>query len=100
MAPITRPRQPQSSSQFPEVASLPPPLGVQVVEQHGIRVLIIHGSNDVLVPAANSRRLAALLPGARLVEFGCCGHMPQEEEAGRFVEEVVAFLNGKEGQGV
>lgn len=47
-----------------------------MVEQHGIRVLIVHGSDDILVPAANSRRLASLLPGARLVEFKRCGHMP------------------------
>lgn len=48
-----------------------------MVEQHGIRVLIIHGQEDILVPVANSRRMARTLPGARLVEFERCGHMPQ-----------------------
>jgi pimeloyl-ACP methyl ester carboxylesterase len=36
------------------------------VRRHAIPVLIVHGSSDVLVPAANSRRLAALLPGAQV----------------------------------
>lgn len=53
-----------------------------MVEQHGIRVLIIHGQEDILVPVANSRRLARTLPGARLVEFERCGHMPQVSRAG------------------
>lgn len=62
-----------------------------VVRAHGIRVLIIHGANDLLVPAANSRRLARLLPGAALWEFQRCGHMPQEEQPERFVEVVKEF---------
>jgi pimeloyl-ACP methyl ester carboxylesterase len=38
----------------------------RAVRGHGIRVLIIHGSSDALVPAANSRRLAALLPNTEV----------------------------------
>ncbi len=41
------------------------------------QVLIVHGENDALVPAANSRRLAAMLPGARLEVLPACGHNPQ-----------------------
>lgn len=44
------------------------------------------------MPLANSRRLARVLPGARLVVFEGCGHMPQEELADLFVEEVAAFV--------
>jgi pimeloyl-ACP methyl ester carboxylesterase len=62
------------------------------VRRHAIPVLIVHGSSDVLVPAANSRRLAALLPGAQLVEFEGCGHMPQEECPDRFVDTVRSFV--------
>jgi pimeloyl-ACP methyl ester carboxylesterase len=58
----------------------------------GVRVLLLHGTRDALVPAANSRRLARLLPGAELVEFEDCGHMPHEECAERFVREVAAFV--------
>ena len=41
----------------------------RVLRRHNIRVLIVHGSSDALVPAANSRRLAALLPNT---EVGWC----------------------------
>lgn len=64
-----------------------------VVRRCGIRVLIVHGSSDVLVPAANSRRLAALLPNAELAVFEGCGHMPQEECPERFVETVQRFVD-------
>ena len=42
-----------------------------------IKVLIVHGENDKVVPVANSRKLAKLIPGAELVEMSQCGHMPQ-----------------------
>ena len=64
----------------------------QVVRRHGIRVLIIHGAGDVLVPPANSRRLARMLPGAVLAEFDACGHVPQEEQPERFVQTVRDFV--------
>ena len=41
------------------------------------QVLIVHGEGDALVPAANSRRLAAILPGATLQLLPRCGHNPQ-----------------------
>lgn len=37
-----------------------------MARRHGIRILLVHGASDALVPAANSRRLAALLPGAEV----------------------------------
>lgn len=60
--------------------------------QHNIKILIIHGKNDVLVPVANSRRLAKILPGATCVEIENCGHMPHEEAPARFVQEVEKFI--------
>ena len=55
-------------------------------------MLILHGENDALVPAWNSRRLAALLPGAESVIYPECGHLPMEELPERFVEDVAQFL--------
>lgn len=60
--------------------------------QHNIKILIIHGKDDVLVPVANSKRLAKVLPGATFVEIENCGHMPHEETPERFVEEVQKFV--------
>jgi pimeloyl-ACP methyl ester carboxylesterase len=55
-------------------------------------VLVVHGTADALVPAWNSRRLAARLPGARLVELGVCGHMPMEEAPDRFLDALADFI--------
>ncbi|CAL8467707.1 g7245 [Coccomyxa elongata] len=62
------------------------------VAQHNIKVLIIHGEQDALVPLWNSRRLAGVLPGASLQVFTCCGHMPMEECPDRFIETVSEFV--------
>jgi pimeloyl-ACP methyl ester carboxylesterase len=42
----------------------------------GIKVptLVIHGTDDVLVPVENGRRTANAIPGARLLEFEHMGH--------------------------
>ncbi|HXC76082.1 MAG TPA: alpha/beta hydrolase [Candidatus Acidoferrum sp.] len=37
-------------------------------------VLVIHGTDDVLVPIENGRRVANAVPGARLLEFERMGH--------------------------
>ena len=56
----------------------------------GARVLIIHDDSDVLVPLANSMRLAAALPpGAVSLEVvRGSGHMPHETD----VEALTALL--------
>jgi pimeloyl-ACP methyl ester carboxylesterase len=44
--------------------------------------LVLSGDRDRMVPVENSRRLAGLIPGARLVEFPGAGHaFPFEREA-------------------
>ena len=65
----------------------------------GARVLIVHGENDAIVPVNNSRKLAAMLPGAKLVVMPGVGHMPHEEEPEGFLEEVRTFLNQHENEG-
>jgi pimeloyl-ACP methyl ester carboxylesterase len=39
-----------------------------------VPTLVIHGIDDVLVPVENGRRVAAAVPGARLLEFEGMGH--------------------------
>jgi pimeloyl-ACP methyl ester carboxylesterase len=39
-----------------------------------VPTLVIHGIADVLVPVENGRRVAAAVPGARLIEFEGMGH--------------------------
>jgi pimeloyl-ACP methyl ester carboxylesterase len=42
--------------------------------------LVIHGSDDPLLPVANGRRLAELVPGARYLELPGVGHLVPWEE--------------------
>jgi pimeloyl-ACP methyl ester carboxylesterase len=44
-----------------------------------VPALVIAGAEDRIVPVADSRRAADLLPDATYVEIGGCGHVPQEE---------------------
>jgi pimeloyl-ACP methyl ester carboxylesterase len=39
-----------------------------------VPTLVIHGTDDVLVPVDNGRKVAAAVPGARLLEFEGMGH--------------------------
>jgi pimeloyl-ACP methyl ester carboxylesterase len=39
-----------------------------------VPTLVIHGLDDVLIPIANGRMVAAAVPGARLMEFETMGH--------------------------
>jgi pimeloyl-ACP methyl ester carboxylesterase len=39
-----------------------------------VPTLVIHGTEDVLVPVENGRRVAQAVPGARLLEFEHMGH--------------------------
>src|SRR3989441_8974977 len=40
----------------------------------GVPTLVIHGDADILVPVENGRRVAAAIPGARLMEIEGMGH--------------------------
>jgi pimeloyl-ACP methyl ester carboxylesterase len=54
--------------------------------------LVLWGGRDRLVPPALAQRFAADIPGAQVQVFDDLGHVPQEEDAGRTVAAVVAFL--------
>jgi pimeloyl-ACP methyl ester carboxylesterase len=56
-------------------------------------VLVVAGDDDRIVPTADSRRLGAEIPGAQLVVFPACGHVPQEECPAEFLKAVQPFVN-------
>lgn len=62
-------------------------------------MLFIHGDSDRLVPAANSLRLAAALPGCECAVVKNCGHSPQEETPEVFTSLVTDFLRRKVREG-
>lgn len=57
-----------------------------------VPTLVIHGDKDPLVPAANGRRLARKIMGARLVIYPNVGHIPIIENAEQFNHDVLTFL--------
>ena len=54
--------------------------------------LIISGTEDPLVPPANSERLAALLSGSKLVRIAGCGHMVPLEKPRELADIILEFL--------
>ena len=46
------------------------------------RRLVLHGTEDVLVPLANAETLTKLIPGARRYWFDGCGHLFFHEDSG------------------
>lgn len=57
-----------------------------------VRTLIIHGSEDRLVPVSWAERAHRRLPASRLRVLEGCGHWPQRERPGEFNEAVLEFL--------
>lgn len=56
-------------------------------------VLVIWGREDGLLPLADGQRFQKEIPGAELVIFDQCGHVPQVEKSGEFNAAVLKFLS-------
>lgn len=54
--------------------------------------LVMHGEKDVVVPPGVGRRLAELIPGARLILYPDAGHVPMEQIPDRSAADVRAFV--------
>ena len=79
-----------------EVTRASRPLNLEKrLEEVRVPVLVVTGDDDRIVPTEQSVRLAEEIPGAQLVVIPECGHVPQEECPGPFLEAVQAFLKGK-----
>jgi pimeloyl-ACP methyl ester carboxylesterase len=74
----------------PDVAAaLLAPIDRAQLEAIPVPVLIVHGAKDALAPSA--REIAALIPGARLIELAGKEHITAVADQ-QFKETVVAFL--------
>jgi 3-oxoadipate enol-lactonase len=58
--------------------------------------LVIHGTDDRVVPFENGKKLAEALPNARFVAFEGGGHLTFLEEPEKFAATVTHFLNAHE----
>jgi pimeloyl-ACP methyl ester carboxylesterase len=54
--------------------------------------LVIHGTNDLVMPVGNGQILAERIPGAVLVELPGAGHLLFHEQPEDFADVVAAFL--------
>jgi pimeloyl-ACP methyl ester carboxylesterase len=64
----------------------------QVLAAVRVPTLIIHGSDDTIVPAEVANYMASVMPTARLVELPGVGHLALGERALRIVAEVERFV--------
>lgn len=64
-----------------------------------LRVLLVHGEQDPIVPIANSRALQAVLPAATLLALPDVGHCPHEERPDLVAKAIRDFLRQGEGGG-
>jgi len=55
--------------------------------------MIVHGLNDIVIPASSAWRLVHALPNGRLFAFAHCGHWAQIEKAGEFNGVCLSFLS-------
>ena len=76
-------------------APRPEKLYERVVAGLSMPVMVVTGDDDRIVPTAQSVRLGRELPGAKLVVFERCGHVPQEECPQAFLAAVEPFTQGK-----
>jgi len=63
------------------------------LSQIRVPTLVAWGKQDQLVPFSSGEKYAAGIPGARLVAFDKCGHIPKAEKTAEFVSAVMAFLD-------
>ena len=57
--------------------------------------LVITGESDVVVEPASARKLAAAIPGAKLIVYPHVGHLPQIEIPQRSAADAAAFLQSR-----
>jgi len=73
-----------------------PPPKVTPATFHAIHVptLVMVGEKDQVIPADNSHKLAAAIPGAKLVSYPEGGHVPMEQLPDKSATDLRAFLAG------
>lgn len=68
-------------------------VGAGVLPKIETPTLVLHGEDDRIVPVENGRKVAALLPNARLVILPQSGHICILDQTERVVEEMRSFLS-------
>jgi pimeloyl-ACP methyl ester carboxylesterase len=64
----------------------------ELIRSIGKPTLVVHGTEDKLIPSPNGEMIAARIPGAKLVLFEKCGHMLMWETPQELARVVLDFL--------
>jgi 3-oxoadipate enol-lactonase len=59
-----------------------------------VPTLIVVGEEDAITPPADAERMAAAIPGARLVRIAGAAHLPNFQKPEEFNKEVAKFVSG------
>ncbi len=62
------------------------------------RTLIVWGESDSHIPLIDGVRLRDQIPGARLIIFRNCGHLPPAEQPEKFVEALTQFCRSNNAE--
>ena len=65
-----------------------------------VPTMIVWGERDPMIPVAHARAAHAAIPGSRLEIFPDAGHFPHRDDARRFVEIVLNFMESTQPGGV
>lgn len=69
-----------------------PPASTQRLAAIHTPTLVLVGEQDRLIPAADGKRFADAIPGAKLIAYSGVGHVPMEQIPDRSVADVQAWL--------
>lgn len=58
-----------------------------------VPTLVFVADGDKIIPPASSRKVAAAIPLAKLVEITNCGHIPHEEKPKEFLSALKSFIH-------
>lgn len=64
------------------------------IHEIAVPTMILWGREDELIPVATADVLAKTIPGARVIIYDHCGHIPMEEVPDRSATDVRAFVEG------
>src|SRR3984893_4946635 len=66
------------------------------IAQISVPTLVIHGETDRLIPAANAKLIAELIPGARLVLIPHASHIFETDQPAAAHEAILEFLSAQQ----
>ena len=84
---------------LPSVAALTGYDLLDRLEEIRVPTLVVWGRDDLFVPASDAAGFIERIPGAELVVFDDCGHMPMAERPVRFNRLLARFVRGAGGGG-